>query len=138
MKCTYCAALALAASLHMQMPMALAQTAKPLQDAFQIPAALLGSWGQDASDCTDADAEGRLHVTAKALEFVDSKLSITRVSQMRDGWTRVEGISRMQGKRGGKRVSLDLRIQSQDILSLRNGPQKPDDFVRCKPSQLQG
>lgn len=112
-----------------------AQTPAPRGDA--LPAELLGSYGAEPSDCTESESEGRVHVTARALEFVDSKLAFTRVSRQRDGWWKIEGLSRESGKRA-RRISLEIRLKDKDTLSLRNDPQTVETFVRCRPAQLQG
>lgn len=111
------------------------KTAPPRQS---LPPEMLGSYGAEASDCTDSESEGRLHVTAKSLDFIDSKLTFKRIARQQDGWWRLDGTRRETGKRGQSRTSVEIRLKSPDVLSLRNGPQKPEDFVRCKPAQLQG
>lgn len=115
---------------------AAAQTAAPKGEA--LPADLLGSYGAEPTDCTESESEGRVHVTAKTLEFADSKLTFTRISRQRDGWWKVEGLSREAGKRTTRRVSLELRLKDRETLSLRSDPQKIENFGRCRPAQLQG
>ena len=102
-----------------------------------LPQEMLGTWAREQAECIDSDSEGRLHVTLKVLEFFDSKLEFSRVAGLSGGWWRVEGMSRETGKRA-RRASLELRMKTGDVLVLRNGPEKPEEFVRCKPAQLQG
>ncbi len=113
-----------------------AQTRTPPPAA--LPAEMLGSWGREEVDCTDIQSDGRLHVTPKQVQFADNTLTISRIASQKEGWFRVEGVNREEGKRGTRRASLELRLQGKDTLFIRNGPGRPEDFVRCKPAQLQG
>jgi len=113
-----------------------ASTKEP--QATALPTEMLGSWGRDDEDCTDIQSDSRLHVSAKRIDFADNKLTISRISSQKQGWWRVDGMNREEGKRGTRRASLELRLQGKDRILIRSGPGKPEDFVRCKPTQLQG
>jgi hypothetical protein len=113
-----------------------ASTKEP--QANVLPAEMLGSWGREEDDCTDIQSESRLHVTAKRIDFADNRLTVSKISSQKQGWWRIDGMNREEGKRGTRRASLELRLQGKDRLLLRSGPGKPEDFVRCKPTQLQG
>ena len=115
-----------------------AQTKAPAQQLPALPQDMLGSWGREPEDCTESESDGRMHITAKAVEFMDSKLHIQRIRQTKEGWWRLEGMKQETGKKILRRAAMDLRLKGKEGLALSNGPEKPEDFVRCKPAQLQG
>lgn len=129
--------LAFAASAPVLAQAAKQPSAKEPQ-ATALPTEMLGSWGREEEDCTDIQSESRLHVTAKRIDFADNRLTVSKISSQKQGWWRIDGMNREEGKRGTRRASLELRLQGKDRLLVRNGPGKPEDFVRCKPTQLQG
>ncbi len=115
-----------------------AQTRAPSAAPVSLPDSMFGSWALDQNDCSDAESESRVHVTSKAIEFVDNKMNIQRVRQIKGGWWRIDGLSQEKGKARQSRATAELRQPGADRLSLRGGPEKPEEFVRCKPAQLQG
>ncbi len=115
-----------------------AKTRAPGAVASVLPDSMFGSWALDQNDCSDAESESRLHLTSKAIEFVDNKLNIQRVRETKSGWWRIDGLSQEKSKSRRRPATVELRQTGADRLSLRSGPEKPEEFIRCKPVQLQG
>ena len=115
-----------------------AQTSSPQAEPPSLPDGMFGSWALDQNDCIDPESESRMHVTSRSIDFAGNKLNIQRVRAVKGGWWRIDGTSREKGKPRQNRASVELRLSEAGRLTLRNGPEKPEQFVQCKPAQLQG
>ncbi len=116
---------------------AAAQSKNAIQKKPAIPDAMLGSWGQDESDCVEVESDGRMHITPAAIGFPEHQLRITRILASRDGWWRIFGLTYETGKKPPQRAMIELRMKGHDGLILRNGQERPQDFIRCRPVKLQ-
>jgi len=97
--------------------------------AQDIPAAMRGTWAEEANLCTTPESDGRIAVRAREVQFFASDCRVKRLRNLGNGGWRADVACEDEGEHNDG--VIELRLVAGGRLSLKLDSNATQTLLRC-------